>query len=272
MSGFGAARRPHLRYDAGAAAYDRFVGRWSRLYAVAVLEAAGVKGSDRVLDLATGTGDAALLAIQQVGPYGTGIGVDLSLPMLVVAKSKSSEARLSFVAADAQALPFRDRSFDAAICLFSLMFFPDRIGALRGARGLLRPGGRIALSVWGPSDRAPFAGIVAEALAKELPADRDELLRPFALADPRVVEDLLVTAGFRDVHITREVRQASFVSVEDFWEPIQAGGGRLGQAYLGLPSDARARVVHDVRESAKQFNAKGQLLMDLEAYIATGAP
>jgi ubiquinone/menaquinone biosynthesis C-methylase UbiE len=262
-----------MRYDAGAAAYDRFVGRWSRLYAVAVLEAAGVKGSDRVLDLATGTGDAALLAIQHVSPYGTTIGVDLSLPMLVVAKSKSSsEPRLSFVAADAQALPFRDRTFDAAICLFSLMFFPDRIGALRGARGLLRPGGRIALSVWGPSHRAPFAGIVAEALAKELPADRDELLRPFALADPRVVEDLLVKAGFRDVHITREVRQASFVSVEDFVEPIQAGGGRLGQAYLGLPSDARARVVHDVRESVKQFNAKGQLLMDLEAYIATGAP
>lgn len=264
--------RAHMRYDAGAAAYDRFVGRWSRLYAVAVLEAAGVKRSDRVLDLATGTGDAALLAIQHVGPYGTTIGVDLSLPMRVVANSKSSEARLSFVAADAQALPFRDRTFDAAICLFSLMFFPDRIGALRGARGLLRPGGRITVSVWGPSHRAPFAGIVAEALAKELPADRDELLRPFAPADPHVVEDLLVKAGFRDVHITREVRQASFVSVEDFWEPIQAGGGRLGQAYLGLPSDARNRVVHDVRESVKQFKAKGQLVMDLEAYIATGAP
>ena len=94
-----------MRYDAGAAAYDRFVGRWSRLYAVATLEAAGVKASDRVLDLATGTGGAALLAIQHLGPYGTAVGVDLSLPMLVVAKSKSSEPRLSFVAADAQALP-----------------------------------------------------------------------------------------------------------------------------------------------------------------------
>ena len=106
-----------MKYDTGAAAYDRFVGRWSRLYAVATLEAAGVKASDRVLDLATGTGDAALLAIQHVGPYGTTVGVDLSLPMLVVAKSKGIEARLNFVAADAQALPFRDRTFDAAICL-----------------------------------------------------------------------------------------------------------------------------------------------------------
>ena len=71
-----------MRYDAGAAAYDRFVGRWSRLYAVATLEAAGVKASDRVLDLATGTGDAALLAIQHLGPYGTAVGVDLSLKEL----------------------------------------------------------------------------------------------------------------------------------------------------------------------------------------------
>jgi len=234
------------------------------------LEASGVKASDRILDLATGTGDAALLAIQHVGPYGATVGVDLSLPMLAVATSKSSEARLSFVAADAQALPFRDRTFDAAICLFGLMFFPDGVGALRGARSLLRPGGRIALSVWGPSHRAPFAGIVAEALAKELPADRDELLRPFALADPCVVEDLLLKAGFRDVRITREVRQARFVSVEDFWEPVQTGGGRLGQAYLSLPGDARARVVRDARESVRQFSADGQILMDLEAHIATG--
>ena len=81
-------------------------------------------------------------------------------------------------------------------------------------------------------------------------------------------------AGFRDVRITREVRQARFVSVEDFWEPIQTGGGRLGQAYLGLPSDARARVVRDARESMRQFSADGadgQILMDLEAHIATGA-
>lgn len=265
-----AARRAPMRYDAGAPAYDRLVGRWSALYATAALEAAGVKATDRVLDLATGTGDAAILATVLVGSHGAAVGVDLSLPMLLVAKGKSSEARLSFLAADAQALPFRDRTFDAVICLFGLMFFPDRVGALRGVRSLLRPGGRIALSVWGPSHNAPFAGIVAEVLAKEFPTERDELLRPFALADPGVVEDLLAKAGFSDVRITREVRPARFVSVDDFWEPIEAGGGRLGQAYLGLPRDARARVARDVREGVRGFSAEGQILMDLEAYIATG--
>ena len=78
-----------MRYDAGAAAYDRLTGRWSRLYAPAALDAAGVKAGDRVLDLATGTGDTALLARARLGSFSTVIGVDLSLPMLLVAGAKS---------------------------------------------------------------------------------------------------------------------------------------------------------------------------------------
>lgn len=259
-----------MRFDAGAAAYDRLTGRWSGLYAAAVLDAAEVKASHRVLDLATGTGDAALLATARLGLFGTAVGVDLSLPMLLLARRKHSEGPVKFVAADAQALPFRDETFDAVICQFGLMFFPDRIGALRGARRLLRPGGRVALSVWGPWHRAPFIGLVAEALSKESPAHRDELLRPFALADPHDIEDLLTKAGLQDIHIERAVRRARFVSFEDFWEPIEAGGGRLGQAYLSLSHDARARVLRGVREGVAEFSSHGEIVMDLEAYIATG--
>jgi ubiquinone/menaquinone biosynthesis C-methylase UbiE len=169
-----------MRYDAGASAYDRLTGRWSRLYAPATLDAAGVKAGDRVLDLATGTGDTALLASARLGAFSTVVGVDLSLPTAPRCCAKSSGERLKLVAADAQALPFRARTFDAALCQFGLMFFPDRVAALQEVRRLLRPRAHVALTVWGPSHRAPFPGIVAEALSKEMPADRDELLRPFA--------------------------------------------------------------------------------------------
>ena len=122
-----------MRYDAGAAAYDRLTGRWSRLYAHAALDAAGVKAGDCVLDLATGTGDTALLASARLGALGTVVGVDLSLPMLLVAGAKSSGVRMELVAADAQALPFRARTFDAALCQFGLMFFPDRVARPAGS-------------------------------------------------------------------------------------------------------------------------------------------
>ena len=259
-----------MRYDAGAAAYDQTTGRWSRLFASAVIDAAEVKTGERVLDIATGTGDAVLLAAERLGASGAAIAVDLSLPMLLVADTKRSAETVRFVAADAQILPFRDATFDAALCLFGLMFFPDRVAALRHTRHLLRRGRRMVATVWGPWNRAPFAGIVAEALSREMPADRDELFRPFALADPAVLGHLLAAAGFRDTRVTPIIRKAHFVSFEDFWGPVEAGGGRLGQAYLGLSEDARARVVRTAQELIVNFTGSDGITMDLEAYIATG--
>lgn len=259
-----------LRYDAGAAAYDRLTGRWSRLFVPAALDAADVSVGDRILDVATGTGDAALIAAARLGSSGSAVAADLSLPMLAIGRSKASERRLMFVAADAQALPFPDRVFQAVICLFGLMFFPDKVTALRDFRRVLRPQARAVITVWGPPHRAPFAGIVADALADQLPCDREDLLRPFALADPRQVEQLLAEAGFCQIKITRQIREARFSSFEDFWEPVEAGGGRLGQAYLGLPKQARDFVRDTAEKRVAAFAREGQIVMELEAYIATG--
>jgi SAM-dependent methyltransferase len=142
---------------------------------------------------------------------------------------------VKFAAADATKLPFRDGTFDAVLCQFGLMFFPNKVLGLRELRRVLRSGGRVALTVWGPPDRAPFAGLVAVALGRRMPTQRDELLLPFALANPAEVESLLSEAGFRKVRITREARQTRFASFDAFWTPYEQGGGRLGQAYLSLP-------------------------------------
>jgi len=260
-----------MKYDAGADAYDRLTGRWSRLYAAAVLDSAGIAQGLAVLDVATGTGDAALLASQRLQATGTVIGVDISVPMLRVAEAKSSAANLHFVAANAMMLPFRDDFFDAVICQFGLMFFPDRTGALAEIRRLLRPGGRVALTAWGPPDRAPFAGLMAEELGKVLPADRDELLLPFALADPVQLKQLLTAAGFRHNQVTRQIHSAHFESRDDFLGPFEQGGGRLGQAYLHLPSDERTAVRQSVINRLAEFaTTNEELNMDVEAYIASG--
>lgn len=259
-----------LRYDAGAAAYDRLTGRWSLLYAAAALEAADISATDQILDLAAGTGDAALLAAERLAPSGQAVAVDLSVPMLAMAGLKDSSESIALVAADAQVLPFADRTFDAAICLFGLMFFPNHLRALAEARRVMRPGARLALTVWGPPEAAPFAGFVAEALGEELPADRSDLVRPFSLSDPELVKGLLQESGYAEVEVRREIRTARFVSFEDYWDPVEAGGGRLGQAYLGLPRQAQAKVRRRVQEKVSPFTRDGQIAMELEAYLAVG--
>ncbi|MCW5657740.1 MAG: class I SAM-dependent methyltransferase [Burkholderiaceae bacterium] len=232
-----------LRYDAGAGAYDRLTGRWSRMYVDHVLDAAGVRSGNQVLDVATGTGDAAIAAADRVGSAGRVVAVDISAPMLREAEAKAGMRAIEFAVADAQRLPYADGSFDAIVCLFGVMFVPDKIAMLAGFRRALRPGGRVVATSWATPTQAPFAGLVAEALAEQLPEDRADLLRPFSLADPDANAALYRAAGFVDVNVSLQTRHSPFTSFDrDFWEPIEAGGGRLGQAYLGLPQITRQAV------------------------------
>ncbi len=240
------------------------------MFAAAALDAVVVSPTDAILDLAAGTGDGALLAIQRLGPLGTVIGVDLSVPMLAVAQSKPSSRPVNFVASDAQRLPFLDRMFDSVICLFGLMFFPDARRALAEVRRVLRPDGRLAATMWATPEAAPFAGFIAQALGEALPADREELLRPFSLSDPTRVEHLLDEAGFGNIEVRREIRTAHFSSFDDYWSPVEAGGGRLGQAYLGLPTRTRTAVRRQVQERLTPLTSDGQIVMDIEAYLALG--
>jgi ubiquinone/menaquinone biosynthesis C-methylase UbiE len=103
--------------------YDRWVGRWSRLFVPAVLAAAEVASGGRVLDVATGTGEAALGALAIVGVSGAVIGADISLAMVEGARGRLDDPSCLPAAADGQALPFGHGSLDAVICQPGLQFF-----------------------------------------------------------------------------------------------------------------------------------------------------
>src|ERR1044072_1527837 len=93
-----------LRYDAGASAYDRLTGRWSRMYVDRALDVTGVRQGSHVLDVATGTGDAAIVAADRVGVSGRVVAVDISVPMLREARDKAAGRQNEFAEGDAQRL------------------------------------------------------------------------------------------------------------------------------------------------------------------------
>jgi ubiquinone/menaquinone biosynthesis C-methylase UbiE len=257
-------------YDAGAAHYDRFVGRWSRLYAPSLIAAAGVSDGHTVLDVAAGTGEATVGLASRVGAAGRVLGVDLSLPMLRVAVGKAAGLPARMAVMDAQQLACRSRSFDAVVCQLGLMFFPDRMRGLEEFRRVLRPGGRVALQVWSRPDRVPVYGVLIDALSRQLPAERDVLYLPSSLADVDRFHALLAGAGFRDVVVTPERRTLGFDSFEDYWEAIEAGAGRLGQFYVGLPPDRRRVVRDEVERGMSPFVVGGRLVLEVEAFIGRG--
>jgi ubiquinone/menaquinone biosynthesis C-methylase UbiE len=125
---------------ADTAAYDRWVGQWSRLFVPSLLAAARVSAGCTVLDVSTGTGEAALMALPIVGSAGAVVGADISPEMVGAARARLKATLFWPVAADGQELPFKEGSFDAVICQLGLQFFSDPALGLKEFRRVLRPG------------------------------------------------------------------------------------------------------------------------------------
>jgi ubiquinone/menaquinone biosynthesis C-methylase UbiE len=259
-----------ISYDAGAASYDLLSGRWSRLYVPTLLAEASLDIGHRVLDVATGTGEAAMLAAARLGTTGRVVGIDISPPMLRVAASKLTNQPVSLLLMNGETLAFRDRTFDAVICQLGLMFLPDPATALDEWTRVLRRGGRLAVCVWGAPERVPLFGILMDELSRYFPDERALLYQPSAYADENVLERLLAGAALKAIRVTRETRAHRFKSFDEYWQPFEAGGGRHGQLFVRLPAAARQTVRDEVRKRMAPFFAQGELEIRADVLFASG--
>jgi SAM-dependent methyltransferase len=265
---------PGLHVVAGkpvdASAYDGWIGRWSRLFVPSLLAAAHVSPGCTVLDVATGTGEAAAMTLPVIAPSGLVIGTDIAPEMLAAARIRLNGPSFQPVAADGQALPFRDGSFGAVICQLGLQFFPDPALGLKEFRRVLRPGARAAVCVISTPDRAPMWGVLAETLGGLLPERRNVLSLSFALADPGRLERLFAGVGFQDIRVERETRADTVESFDAYWAPIEAGTGSLPQSYLALAEADRRLVRETVMARLARFETDGKLRMSVEMLIGCG--
>jgi ubiquinone/menaquinone biosynthesis C-methylase UbiE len=157
----------------------------------------------RVLETAAGTG-IVTRALRDRLPEGTELtATDLNAPMLDVARAKFKPGeRVSFQTADAQALPFGDAAFDAMVCQFGIMFYPDLPKSYREAWRVLVPGGRYFFSVWDAHRYNGFARITDAIIKQTFPVDPPGFYRvPFSCAAIDPIKQDLQEAGFRDIDI-----------------------------------------------------------------------
>ena len=255
--------------EVSADAYDRYIGRWSRLVVPSLLAAAEVGSGDRVLDVATGTGEAAIAAIPLVGDAGMVVGADISAAMLAAARSRLPRS-FRAVVTDGQALAFQNASFDAVICQLGLMFFRDPARGLAEFRRVLRGGRRAAACVNSTPDRAPMWGPLASALGRQLPDQRNEFQLSFSLGDAGRLEQIFVTAGFRDVRVEHETRDGIIGSLDEYWDAIEAGTGQMPLAYRTLTEAQRDTVHEEVSAALLPFVSNGRLELSVEMLIGVG--
>ena len=158
----------------------------------------------RLLEVAAGTGIVTRQLAVHLSAAVEIVATDLNQPMLDYAASQPGLRRVKWQPADALALPFPSESFDALVCQFGAMFFPDRVKAYREARRVLKPGGRLLFSVWDRLETTPVMAAAVEGLARRYPQQKSWFLdrTPCGYHDPAVISADLKAAGFTAVQIS----------------------------------------------------------------------
>jgi ubiquinone/menaquinone biosynthesis C-methylase UbiE len=157
----------------------------------------------RVLETAAGTGIVTRAMAKTLPPQVEITATDLNQAMLDLAQTKLQAPNVRWQQANAQSLPFEASSFDAVVCQFGVMFFPDKLAAYREALRVLKPGGRFLFNVWNALDLNPVSRIVSDTVAKAFPEDPPRFIErvPFGYFDPDRIRGEVQQAGFETVEI-----------------------------------------------------------------------
>ena len=156
-----------------------------------------------ILETAAGTGIVTRALATALPRDVEIVATDLNQAMLDLASGKLQAPNVRWQQADAQALPFDDASFDAVVCQFGVMFFPDKQAGFREALRVLKPGGRFLFNVWDSLDRNEVSRMVSEAAGKAFPNDPPRFVErvPFGYFDPDRIRGEVQQAGFENVEI-----------------------------------------------------------------------
>ena len=272
MRGGAVTSTPSSTYRASdGAAYERFLGRWSRLLAGPFAEFARPAAHGRVLDVGCGTGSLAL-ALAERGAREQVAAIDIAAPYIAFARSRPGAAGIGFAVGDACRLPYADGSFAAALAQLSLNFVPNAAQAVREMRRVVRPGGVVAAAVWDFRGGLVFQRLFWDTAAGLDPgagAARDRLFSgPLALPDglPALWRDTGLAAVERG-SITIRMEYADFA---DYWEPLLGGQGPVGAYVESLPAERRRLIEERVRAAFLSGAPDGPRSLTATAWAVRG--
>ena len=243
-----------------------FVPALFRPFSAAVADAALIGPGQRVLDVACGTGALTRAVAARVGPTGRVLGLDANPEMLAVARRL--DPSIEWIDGRAEALPLPDASLDAVVSQFGLMFFDDRVAALREMVRVLEPGGRLAVAVCDAVERSPGYGALATLLEALFGARVADAFRaPFAIGDAALLNRLARDAGLQRAEVLQRSAAVRFASVDALVSAERACVWTLG----GLLDEAQfARLRHEASRVLAPFvRPDGAVAFEMPALVIT---
>lgn len=245
-----AKKRAATTYNAAADFFDHPANTFWERFGGRTVERLGLTPGQRVLDVCCGSGASAIPVAKVVGPSGSVIGVDLAENLLELARSKAKQEgieNVDFQSGDMTRLPFEDESFDVVICVFGIFFVPDMESAMHELKRVLRTGGKLAITTWGPRLFEPANTVFWNSVRNARP-DLYKGFNPWdRISEVDDLRGLLEGVGFTQPKVEAESGSQPVNSPDDWWAMI------LGSGYRGTVEQLDQEVREEVRKQNLDF-------------------
>jgi SAM-dependent methyltransferase len=254
-------------YSRVAARYDEAATPATSQVNNAILNAVGARQGTRLLDVACGPGWLSAAAVAR-GAVVTGL--DFAESMLALARARCPQA--DFRNGDAEQLPFDQGRYEAVVCSFGLLHFPDPERAVAEALRVLQAGGRYAFTCWTPPARNPFMGLIFGAIQTHgtTPVDLPAGPPLFRFGESAECEKILSAAGFLRVSVVEVPVVWPFPSPEEVMPMVAASTARIGPWLTLQQADQRRRIADAIAEGARQHTTARGVEIPSPALLAVG--
>src|ERR687897_3067754 len=215
---------------------------------------------DTVLELAAGLADTGLMAARLVGEAGHVILTDFTPEMVAAARRRAEELGVhnaEFRVLDAERMDLATDSVDGVLCRWAYMLMIDPAGAFAETRRVLRPGGRLAFSVWAARERNPALSLVGGVLQSQghIPPPDPEAPSAFAMADPGRIRELVMGAGFSEPEIEEVTFRWTFAEKDAYWRYVTDTSASSSPILRSLPPEVQNAVREQVHEAARPYRS-----------------
>jgi SAM-dependent methyltransferase len=231
-------------------------------------------GARRVLDVGCGSGATTLAIARHLGTAGTCTGIDISAPLIELARARAGResVRAGFLLADAQTHEFADADYDLAVSRFGVMFFEDPVAAFANLRGAMRSGGQLRAITFRAASENPFmtaAERAAAPLLPDLPPRRPDAPGQFAFADRARVHGILSAAGWSDIELEPIDVPCAFPASDlvGYFTRL----GPVAPVLRGADDDTRVRVIDRVRAGFAPFVDGDAVRFDAACWMISAA-
>lgn len=229
----------------GPAAYERFMGRWSRELAGLLVRFAGVRDGDTLLDVGAGTGSIAAAVAST--PATRIVGLDPAAVYVAFAQARYGNERTRFAVGDGQRIPFHDGAFDRTLSLLAINFVPDPQKAVAEMTRVTRRSGIVAAAVWDYGDGMEMLRLFWDTVVALRPNDTQKDERHMRLCRQGELATLWRSRDLQDVTEDALTVTTAFASFDDYWNPFLEKQGPAGHYVAALPTPDREALRRALR-------------------------